>query len=130
MGVADRVFPLTRGQLAIWLAQQTSHFDAEWQLGVLVRIEGAFDRALLERAIRQVVDEAETLRATFFQTDGEVFQKAIDYPDVELAYYNLTSSQDPVQEARAKALAIQQTPLPLTGPLFKFALFQTGTDEY
>ncbi len=130
MGVADRVFPLTRGQLAIWLAQQTSHVDAEWQLGVLVRIEGALDRALLERAIRQVVGEAETLRATFFQLDGEVFQKAIDYPDVELAYDNLSGAQDPVQEARAKASSIQQTPLPLTGPLFKFALFQTGIDEY
>ncbi|WP_156745113.1 non-ribosomal peptide synthetase, partial [Mycobacterium sp. 1165178.9] len=130
MGVADRVFPLTRGQLAIWLAQQTSHFDAEWQLGVLVRIEGALDRALLERAIRQVVGEAETLRATFFQIDGEVFQKAIDYPDVELAYDNLSGAQDPVQEARAKASSIQQTPLPLTGPLFKFALFQTGIEEY
>ncbi|MEE2852220.1 MAG: amino acid adenylation domain-containing protein, partial [Actinomycetota bacterium] len=130
MGDAERVLPLTRGQMAIWLAQQTSHFDAEWQLGVLVRIEGSLDRALLERAIRRVVGEAETLRATFFQTDGEVFQKVIDYPDVELDYYNLTGSHDPVHEAREKALSIQQTPLPLTGPLFKFALFQTGTDEY
>jgi hypothetical protein len=41
MGDAERVLPLTRGQWAIWLAQQTSHFDAEWQLGVLVRIEGS-----------------------------------------------------------------------------------------
>ncbi|HEX5255322.1 MAG TPA: amino acid adenylation domain-containing protein, partial [Mycobacterium sp.] len=130
MGVADRVLPLTRGQLAIWLAQQTSYFDAEWQLGVLVRIEGALERVILQRAIRQVVGEAETLRATFFQVDGEVFQKALDYPDVELAYYDLSGSQDPVQEARERASSIQQTPLPLTGPLFKFALFQTGTDEY
>ncbi|WP_156749946.1 non-ribosomal peptide synthetase, partial [Mycobacterium sp. E2479] len=130
MGVADRVLPLTRGQLAIWLAQQTSHFDAEWQLGVLVRIEGALDRVILERSIRQVVGEAETLRATFFQRDGEVFQRAIDYPEVELACYDLSGSRDPVREAREKASAIQQTPLPLTGPLFKFALFQTGADEY
>ena len=130
MWVADRVLPLTRGQLDIWLAQQAGHSDAEWQLGVLVRIEGAIEPGLLEQAIRQVVGEAETLRATFFEVDGEVFQRAIDYPDVELTFCDLTGSRDPVQEAREKASSIQQTPMPFTGPLFKFALFRTKPDEY
>ena len=50
-----------------------------------VRIEGTVEPDLLERAIRQVVREAEPLRAAFFEVDGQVFQKAVDYPDVELA---------------------------------------------
>src|SRR5699024_10837610 len=32
--------------------------------------------------------------------------------------------------AREKALSIQSTPMPLSGPLFKFALFQTRFDEF
>jgi hypothetical protein len=90
-----QALPLTRGQLAIWLAQETDHFGARWQLGCLVRLEGTLKPGLFERAIRQVVREAEPLRATFFQVDGQVFQNTVDYPDVEVARYDLIGSQDP-----------------------------------
>ncbi|EID17508.1 linear gramicidin synthetase subunit D [Mycobacterium xenopi RIVM700367] len=129
MGVADRMFPLTRGQLDIWLAEETGRFGAKWQLGMLGRIESALEPDLLKSAIRQVVHEAEPLRAAFFQVDGQVFQKPLDYPDVELAYYDLTGSHDPVREAHRLASSMQRAPMPLTGPLFKFALLQTSSDE-
>src|ERR1700757_2503125 len=99
MELGNRPLPLTRGQLDIWLAQGSGRFGAKWQLGELLRIEGAVDPSLLERAIVQVVGEAEPLRASFFEVDGQVFQKTVDYPDVELARYDLIASQDPVQEA-------------------------------
>lgn len=123
-------FPLTRGQLDIWLAQETDQQGARWQLGYLLRIEGTVDPWLLEHTIRQVVREAEPLRAAFFQVDGQVFQKAVDYPDVELACYQRMGSQDPVQEAYRLAASIQRTVMPLDGPLFKFALLQTRVDEF
>ncbi len=69
-------------------------------------------------------------RAAFFEVDGQVFQRAIDYPDVELAFYDLSGSDHAVQEARGIAESIQRTPMPFTGPLFKFALFRTRPDEY
>src|SRR6201996_8136439 len=125
-----QALPLTRGQLAIWLAQETDHFGARWQLGYLVRIEGTVEPGLFERAIRQVVREAEPLRAAFFQVDGQVFQNTVDYPDVEVARYDLIGSQDPVQEAHRLTSSIQRTVMPLTGPLFKFALLQTRVDEF
>ncbi|WP_297824289.1 condensation domain-containing protein, partial [Mycobacterium sp.] len=123
-------FPLTRGQLDIWLAQQTDRQGARWQLGYLLRIEGTVDPWLLEHTIRQVVREAEPLRAAFFQVDGQVFQEAVDYPDVELACYERMGSQDPVQEAYRLASSIQRTVMPLNGPLFKFALLRTRADEF
>src|SRR5689334_2137363 len=100
MQLHDRALPLTRGQLDIWLAQETDRFDSRWQLGYLVRLEGTMEPDLFEQAIRRVVREAEPLRAAFFQLDGKVFQKTVDYPDVELARQDLTGSQDPVQEAQ------------------------------
>ncbi len=122
--------PLTRAQLDIWLAQETGRFGAKWQLGELVRIEGTLEPGLLERAIRHVVREAEPLRAAIFEVDGQVFQKPVDYPDVELACYDLSGSQDPVREAHRLASSIQRTLMPLSGPLFKFALLQTRVDEF
>ena len=130
MELDDRALPLTREQLDIWLAHQTGHSGTEWQLGLFARIEGAIRRDAFERAMRQVVREAEPVRAAIFEVDGQVFQRAVDYPDVELAFYDLTSSRQPVQEARGIAASIQRTPMPFTGPLFKFALFQTWDDEF
>ena len=126
----DGAHPLTPGQLDIWLAQETGHSAAEWQLGLFVRIEGTVERDPLERAIRQALQEAEPVRAAFFELNGRVFQRAIDYSDIELAFYDLTGSRDPVQEARSIASTIQRTLMPLTGPLFQFALFRTQPDQY
>ena len=130
MELDDRTLPLTRGQLDIWFAEETGRFGAKWQLGLLGRIEGALAPGLLELAVRQVVREAEPLRAAFFEVDGQVFQKVVDYPDVELARYDLTSSRDPARDAYRLASSIQRTPMPLSGPLFKFALLQTRVDEF
>ena len=130
MELDDRALPVTRGQLDIWLAQETGLSDTEWQLGLFARIEGTVERDALEWAIRRVVQEAEPVRAAFFEVDGQVFQRAIDDPDVELAFYDLSCSRHPVQEAHRLASSIQRTPMPLAGPLFKFALFRTRPDEF
>ena len=130
MELDDRALPLTRGQLDIWLAQETGHSFSEWQFGLFVRIEGTVERDALEWAIRRVVQEAEPLRAALFEADGQVFQRAIDDPDVELAFYDLSGSHHPVQEAYGIASSIQHTLMPFTGPLFKFALFRTRPDEF
>jgi hypothetical protein len=71
--------------------------------------------------------EAEPVRAVCFEVDGQVCQRAIDDPDVELAFYDLSCSRHPVQEARRIASSIQRTPMPFTGPLSKFALFRRGS---
>ncbi|WP_139797934.1 non-ribosomal peptide synthase/polyketide synthase, partial [Mycobacterium noviomagense] len=128
--VAERVFPLTRVQLEIWLAQQTGGFDADWHITTLGVIHGAVEPGVLEQAIRHVVGEAEPVRTTFFELDGQVFQRVIDDPEVELPFYDLRHLQNAVQEAHRLAELIRRTPMPPTGPLFKFALFQTRKDEF
>ncbi|ORA18000.1 non-ribosomal peptide synthetase, partial [Mycobacterium arosiense] len=130
MELDDLVLPLTRGQLDIWIAQKTGSFGAKWQLGELIRIQGVIEPNLLQRSIVQAMREAEPLRAGFLELDGKVFQKPVDYPDIELARYDLTGSQDPAQDAHRLASSIQRTVMPLTGPLFKFALMQTRVDEF
>ncbi|RAV12707.1 non-ribosomal peptide synthetase, partial [Mycolicibacterium sp. GF69] len=129
MDLENGALPLTRGQLDIWLAHESGSFGAKWQLGELLRIEGAIDPDLLERAIVAVVREAEPLRARFFEVDGRVLQQPVDYPNVSLARYELTGSQDSAQDALRLAAEIQRAQMPLGGALFKFALLQTQFDE-
>jgi hypothetical protein len=45
--VDNRARPLTRGQLDIWLAQDTGHSGKEWQLGVR-----SHDSAEMRRFVR------------------------------------------------------------------------------
>src|SRR5579884_150932 len=130
MELDDRALPLTRAQLDIWLAQETGNTGAEWQLGLFLKIEGTVDRDALEWAIRRAIQEAEPARASIFEVDGQVYQKPIDYPDIELPFYDVSSEPNPVEQAHGIASSIQRTPMPFTGPLFRFALFRTGTDEF
>jgi len=62
--------------------------------------------------------------------DGQVFRRALDYPDVELAYFDLSGSHDPLRVAREIASSIQRAPMPFTGQLFKFSLFRARADEF
>ncbi|MBV8786212.1 MAG: amino acid adenylation domain-containing protein, partial [Mycobacterium sp.] len=126
----DPALPLTRGQLDIWLSEETGYAGTEWQLGLLVKIAGNVDHDALEKAICQAVGEAESGRVSFFEVDGQVVQKPIHYPHVELAFHDLSSSPHPVHEVRGMAKSIQRTPMALNGQLFKFVLFQTGVEEF
>ncbi|WP_168214812.1 non-ribosomal peptide synthetase [Mycolicibacterium sp. ELW1] len=123
-------FPLTRAQLDIWLANETGHqTGAEWQAGLLMKIDGELDLEILEWAVQRVTHEAEPIRAAFFEDDGHVYQQAIEYPEIELPFYDLSGSDDPDRSVQETALSIQRTPMPLTGPLFKYAVFRTGPEE-
>ncbi|MHC9296984.1 condensation domain-containing protein, partial [Mycobacterium sp. LTG2003] len=130
MQLDERSLPVTRAQLDVWLAQDMAHAGTEWQLGLFVRIAGTVDRDALEWAIRRVIDEAEPVRVTFFEVDGMLYQRPLDHPPVELDFHDLRGFDDPVQEARTRATLIQNTPMPFTGPLFKFTMFQTRVDEF
>ncbi|MHA7652148.1 condensation domain-containing protein, partial [Mycobacterium sp. ML4] len=130
MELGSPALPLTRGQLDIWLSQETGGSQTDWLMGWFVPIRGEVDPDVVDRAIRQVVDEAEPLRVSFFEVDGQILQTAIDDPDIEIAHHDLRHSQNPVRDAYQVASSIQRTPLPWSGPLYKFALFQTRSDEF
>ncbi|WP_374021659.1 amino acid adenylation domain-containing protein [Mycobacterium sp. HNNTM2301] len=130
MQPGEHALPLTRGQLDIWLAQEICRPGTEWQIGLFVRIDGRVDRDALKSAIRQSVEEAEPTRVCFTEANGQVFQRPIAYPSIELAFHDLSGSSDAIEEARQMALSIQRTPMAFAGPLFRFALFRTRADQY
>ncbi|KAA0103258.1 amino acid adenylation domain-containing protein [Mycolicibacterium sp. P1-5] len=130
MELNEAVLPLTRAQLDIWLAQETGQPATDWQLGMLMKVEGALERDALEWALTRATREAEPVRAAFFERDGQIFQRVIDYPEIELDFYDFSGSDDARRDVQEKALSIQRTPMAFTGPLFKYALFETGPSEF
>ncbi|MCV7347678.1 non-ribosomal peptide synthetase, partial [Mycolicibacterium rhodesiae] len=126
----EDALPLTRAQLDIWLAQETGHAGTDWQIGMLLRVEGMLERDAFEWALQRAMREAEPVRAAFFEEDGHVFQRVIDYDEIELNFCDLSGSSDPAHAVHEMALSIQRTPMPFSGPLFKYALFETGPAEF
>lgn len=121
---------MTQPRLAVRLAEEPSRTGPEGQIGQFKEIRETVDSYLLERAVSKVLREAKSLAADFFETDGPVFQKTIEYPDVERARDHPSCSQRPVRQAPELASSRQPAPIPLTGQLLKFALPQNRPDEY
>ena len=129
-GATGRRFPLTRPQLDVWFAQETSTMVAEWQAGLFVVIEGMVDAEALNVAIQRAMHDAEPMRVAVLQDQSRIVQQVMDYPTLETEFHDLRHEQHPVQEAHRIAAEIQETPMPLTGPLFKFAFMRTRVDEF
>lgn len=70
------------------------------------------------------------MRATCFEDDGKVFQRPVEYSDIDIEFQAPTSAEAPASEARARALAIQRNPMPFSGPLFRYAILQIRAAEY
>ncbi|BBX09161.1 non-ribosomal peptide synthetase [Mycolicibacterium aichiense] len=130
MELNEDALPLTRAQLDIWLAQETGQSATDWQIGMLLKVEGALERDAFEWALTRAMREAEPVRAAFFEEGGKVFQRVIDYPEIDLDFYDFSGADDPEREVQETALSIQRTTMPFTGPLFKYALFETGPAEF
>jgi amino acid adenylation domain-containing protein/non-ribosomal peptide synthase protein (TIGR01720 family) len=126
----EDALPLTRAQLDIWLAQETGDAATDWQIGMLLKVDGMLERDALEWALQRAMREAEPVRAAFFEEDGHVFQRVLEYPEIELDFYDFSGSDDPARDVHEMALSIQRTPMPFTGPLFKYALFETGPAQF
>ncbi len=128
MGPRQGGLLLTRGQLGIWLDLQINGAGPRWNIANFVVTDGAIIPHILETAIQQALQESDSLKAVFFEKDGEVFQHIAPGDDVEMPFYDLRSYDDPVQEAYRRALLSRNQPMALDERLHRYALYQVSTD--
>lgn len=129
MAVDEQHLPLTRGQLDIWLAQETNGSGIPWQASFFAVIDGVLEPTLIERSIQRATAESEPLRAGIFEAKGQVYQKVIDDRAVQVPFFDVSGAQDPVAETYRLASSMQREPMPWAGPLFRFASFRTGPNQ-
>src|ERR1700728_4538427 len=65
---AATLLPLSVAQTGVWLAQKLAPDDPAYNAGGYVEIFGAMNRAVLELAITQVLQQADSLRFRFVYT--------------------------------------------------------------
>ncbi|WP_326829867.1 amino acid adenylation domain-containing protein [Streptosporangium sp. NBC_01810] len=122
--------PLSAAQLEVWFAQQLDPDNPIWNIAEYYVIEGDLDVALLERAVRVAVGEAECLRVRFGIVGDEVRQTVVPCEDWEFSVVDFTGEVDPDGAALGWMRADAGTVVALDAPvLFRFALLRVGPDR-
>ncbi|WP_338861828.1 non-ribosomal peptide synthase/polyketide synthase (plasmid) [Mycetohabitans rhizoxinica] len=128
--VMSTTYALSAAQTEIWLAQQLYPDSPVYNIAQYTVIEGAIEPAVFEAALRQVIDEADTLRLQFIDSDDGLRQR-IGAPAWSMPVLDLTAQADPQAAAQAWMRTDYQQPVNLTqGPLFCYALLKVAPAQW
>lgn len=128
--------PLAAAQPGIWFAGQIEPEAQTFVVAHYADMHGAIDAALLRRAIRSGLAEADTIHARFSDSDEEPTQswpqeravETIAEPDV----FDLAGEPDPITAAHAIMRGdLDTAPAPgTTGSLYRHILLKVGNDRW
>ncbi|MCG1018059.1 non-ribosomal peptide synthetase, partial [Mycetohabitans sp. B4] len=128
--VSLTTYPLSSAQTEIWLAQQLHSDSPVYNIAQYTVIEGAIDPTVFEAALRQVIDEADSLRLQFVESEAGLRQR-IGSLAWSMPVLDLTAKADPQAAAQAWMRADYQQPVNvLQGPLFCYALLKVGPAQW
>ncbi|WP_197361309.1 non-ribosomal peptide synthetase, partial [Streptomyces clavuligerus] len=123
--------PLSSAQSGIWFAHQLRPDSPAYNTAEYVDIPGPVDGELFERALRQVVDETESLRVRLTTGPAGPRQTVVTPLPPVLHRADLSSAPDPRGAALEWMRADLSTPVDLVrGPLLRQALFRIGPDHH
>lgn len=125
-------FPLTEGQMEMWLAAQVSPEAAGPHHGTnVIRLEGHLDVSALRRAVAEVIQRHEAFRCTFTPDGSEiVVTPSLAY---EMPVHDLSSLPASERTARTNRILEEEGRRILDlahGPLFSFQLIQLSPGEH
>ncbi|WPV65670.1 non-ribosomal peptide synthetase [Chitinophaga sp. LS1] len=125
-------YPVSDGQRRIWVLSQMEHAVRSYNLGGHVLLQGHYQLAYLEEAIRLVTVRHEILRTVFREnTAGALRQVIIPAPLFHVApAYSEYEQWDSDIASQLITTAIE-APFDLSnGPLFRIGLARFGNDQY
>ncbi|MEV6301949.1 amino acid adenylation domain-containing protein [Actinoplanes sp. NPDC051861] len=123
--------PLTAGQSGMWFLQQRDPLNPIFSGGQFLEIEGAVEADLLDRAVKQVVDESGALRLRFVTDGDEPAMEPVDRPWATQALLDLSGEDDPFAAASRWMEAEMARPIRLdTDPLFFSVLIRLAPDRH
>ncbi len=129
---ASLEFPLTEGQLEIWVASQISHENScAFNLSNWIKMKGALDIAMMQEAIQDLVSRHEALRINFLANGSGQFV----HPERRIALPFLDLSQQTDQQRSETLNSIRdedmESPFDLTTEsLIRAKLIQIGKSEF
>ena len=125
------LFPLSDAQTEIWLGQIFDPANTCYNIARYVEIFGAVDPIIFETALRQTVDEIDSLRIIFADTENGPKQYLNPCAGFDVPFIDVSGENDP----RAAAVAWMRDDMNrafdlMQGPLFRYALFKAAEDRF
>ena len=120
--------PVSQGQKALWFLYCLTPDSAAYNIAAAVRVKGDLDKAALRDAFQALVDRHASLRTTFFQINGEPFQRIHEHAELCFRYEDASSWGE---ESLAERLTLDaHAPFRLEkGPLMRVSLFARSSRE-
>ncbi|GII00795.1 amino acid adenylation domain-containing protein [Planobispora takensis] len=129
-GPPSETFPLTGAQAGIWFAQRLDPDNPVYNTADRVDIRGPVDPAVLERALRRGLAEAEPLRLRFTEEPAQYLPECDSLRD-SVTVLDLRGEADPEAAAGQWIRADVRTPVDVvTGPLSGHALIRLAEDHF
>ncbi|MBV8170208.1 MAG: non-ribosomal peptide synthetase, partial [Alphaproteobacteria bacterium] len=136
-GVAPREsgvsVPISAEQRNVWAHAQMAPDVPLYNEPITIHRRGAFDLAVLERCLNEILRRHEIWRTSFTATDGDVEQVVHDDLRVSLPLIDLSHLPPPARAAAALRLATEQATVPIdlqTAPLFRARVLRLAADEH
>ncbi|MGE6764045.1 non-ribosomal peptide synthase/polyketide synthase, partial [Corallococcus interemptor] len=125
--------PLSFAQQRLWFLDQLAPDDASYNLPVALRLLGRLDVEALRRAFEALVVRHEALRTTFFEEEGQPFQRIHAPASWALPVEDLSSLAETAREEETLRLATREARQPFHlghGPLLRTALLKLSADSH
>ncbi|WP_375743996.1 non-ribosomal peptide synthase/polyketide synthase [Corallococcus interemptor] len=125
--------PLSFAQQRLWFLDQLAPDDASYNLPVTLRLLGRLDVEALRRAFEALVARHEALRTTFFEEEGQPFQRIHPPTEWILPIEDLSGLNESERDAETLRLATREARQPfhlVQGPLLRTALLKLSEDSH
>ncbi|HEV2735289.1 MAG TPA: condensation domain-containing protein, partial [Longimicrobiaceae bacterium] len=125
--------PLSFAQERLWFLDRLQPDSAFYNIPQALRLGGALDPAVLERALGEIVRRHEALRTTFHEGDAGPVQVVAPFAGFALPVEDLAGLGEAEREARVKRRASDEASRPFdlaAGPLFRATLLRLEAEEH
>ncbi|HEU0053463.1 MAG TPA: AMP-binding protein, partial [Longimicrobium sp.] len=119
--------PVSSAQERLWLLSRLEPESAAYNQPLALRVQGALDAAILERALGEVVRRHESLRATFPERDGAPVVAIAPFAGFSLSVDDLAPIGPETREAEAARIVAREAARPIdlaAGPVFAARLLR------
>uniref|UniRef100_UPI0028122982 condensation domain-containing protein n=1 Tax=Streptomyces sp. TaxID=1931 RepID=UPI0028122982 len=119
------MIPLSYAQRRLWFLNRLEGSSPAYNAPVVLRLATRPDPAVLEAAVRDVVERHEVLRTVYPAVDGEPYQRVVTDPDVRLRTVECAAG-----ETDERAAEFARRPIDITRELpLRAALFTTPGED-
>ena len=128
-GRSATVFPLSHGQRGLWFLHQLDPNSSAYNVCYPSRIRSPLDLPALRRAVQKLVLHHPSLRTTFEERDGVLFQRV--HEKSSLPFELIDASCWSEEMLREKLEEVAHRPFDLErGPLVRMHIFRRAADDH